>query len=289
MEEVGAASSKNYITAEGAKRLRDELHQLLHVARPEVVRTVSWAASNGDRSENGDYIYGKRRLREIDRRIRFLTQRLEKAEVVDPARQAKDRVLFGASVTLLDEEGDSRVYRIVGEDEIAPAMGFISWKSPVGKALLGKKVGDAVSVRVPGGEQEWEILAIQYSEGNAVPGRTVLVVEDVGSMRELLMELARGIDGVTQVELAKNGAEARRALLKHRPDWVFLDEVIPGENAADLARLFAGEGIPVLLVSATPNPDAPLPPGCVGRVTKPSWDGVQAARVAWLDLFLRGR
>lgn len=160
------ARTPNYITPHGATRLKEELHRLLHVDRPEVVRTVSWAASNGDRSENGDYIYGKRRLREIDRRIRFLTQRLEKAEIVDPSRQARDRVLFGAFVSVSDEDGKERRYQIVGEDEIDPSRGAISWKSPVGRALLNARVGAVVTIRVPQGEQEWEVLAIHY-EGDA--------------------------------------------------------------------------------------------------------------------------
>src|SRR5246127_826988 len=115
--------SKNYITPSGAERMKAELKQFLHKERPEVVRTVSWAASNGDRSENGDYIYGKRRLREIDRRIRFLTKRLETVEVVDPARQTADRVLFGATVQVEDEEGSKRTLQIVGIDETDPANG----------------------------------------------------------------------------------------------------------------------------------------------------------------------
>ncbi|OFZ22036.1 MAG: transcription elongation factor GreB [Bdellovibrionales bacterium GWB1_55_8] len=156
--------TKNYMTPAGALRLREELKQLLYKERPEVVRTVSWAASNGDRSENGDYIYGKRRLREIDRRIRFLTKRLEAAQVVDPATQRADHVLFGATVTISDEEGRERTYRIVGIDEAEPAKGHVSWISPLAKALLNAKVGDSVVLRTPKGEEELEVLSIRYEE-----------------------------------------------------------------------------------------------------------------------------
>lgn len=155
--------ARNYITPEGARHLKEELHDLLSVQRPEVVRTVSWAASNGDRSENGDYIYGKRRLREIDRRIRFLTKRLEAAEVIDPrAQKDRQRVLFGASVTVRDEEQRTRSFRIVGIDESDPRAGKVSWISPVAKALLNQKVGDAVMLQTPKGEEELVIVAIGY-------------------------------------------------------------------------------------------------------------------------------
>ncbi len=153
---------KNYITPSGAQKLKDELKKLLHQERPDLVKVVAWAASNGDRSENGDYIYGKRRLREIDRRIRFLTKRLEDAEVIDSSRQDSSRVLFGATVTILDEDGKKKTYRIVGQDEIDPAKGWISWVSPMAKAILNSKVGDAVIVKTPKGEEELEILNISY-------------------------------------------------------------------------------------------------------------------------------
>jgi transcription elongation factor GreB len=156
--------AKNYITPAGERRLRDELKRLLHEERPEVVRTVAWAASNGDRSENGDYIYGKRRLREIDRRIRFLSRRLDETEVVDPAAQRSDRVLFGATVTIEDEEGRKRVYRIVGVDESDPAKGLVSWISPLAKALLGARTGDVVTLRTPKGSEDLEVLAVEYTE-----------------------------------------------------------------------------------------------------------------------------
>jgi len=162
--------TKNYITPGGAARMRDELKVLLHVTRPEVVRTVSWAASNGDRSENGDYIYGKRRLREIDRRIRFLGKRLDRAEIVDPATQKSDRVLFGATVEVDDEEGKRRVYRIVGIDETDVRRGHVSWISPVGKALLQAHAGDVVQLRTPKGDEELEVVSIRYEmipEGDA--------------------------------------------------------------------------------------------------------------------------
>lgn len=154
--------TKNYITPGGAARLKDELHRLLHVERPEVVRVVSWAASNGDRSENGDYIYGKRRLREIDRRIRFLTKRLDNAEVVDPAAQKSDRVLFGATVTVADEDGVRKKFVIVGVDEIDAARGHVSWLSPVARALLNSRLGEVVTLQTPRGEQELEVLKIEY-------------------------------------------------------------------------------------------------------------------------------
>ena len=156
--------TKNYITPAGAERLKAELKQLLNVERPEVVRTVSWAASNGDRSENGDYIYGKRRLREIDRRIRFLTKRLDAAEVIDPEAQAGDRVLFGATVKVADEEGRNRVYSIVGIDESNPSKGLVSWISPIAKALLGQGEGDVVTLRTPKGEEELEIVEVRYTK-----------------------------------------------------------------------------------------------------------------------------
>ena len=154
---------KNYITPEGAAQLKEELRKLLHEERPSLVKTVAWAASNGDRSENGDYIYGKRRLREIDRRIRALTQKLESAEIIHPHDPHNTkRVLFGAWVTLLTEEGTQKKYKIVGQDEIDPQRGHISWVSPVGKALLNAQVGDVVTVQTPKGAEDFEILKIEY-------------------------------------------------------------------------------------------------------------------------------
>ncbi len=157
------AGTKNYLTVYGYKALRVELKHLLNVERPEVVQIVSWAASNGDRSENGDYIYGKKRLREIDRRIRFLTKRLEIAEVVDPALQpTKDRVFFGATTVYANQEGEEFTVTIVGVDEAEPLNGKISWVSPVARALLKAQEGDVVTLRTPGGVQELDILEIHY-------------------------------------------------------------------------------------------------------------------------------
>ncbi len=154
--------SKNYITPNGLNRLKAELHELLTVERPKLVETVAWAASNGDRSENADYIYGKRRLREIDRRIRFLQRRIDMAEVVDPARQAGNKVLFGATVTVCGENGEERVYKIVGIDETDAKAGKVSWISPIGRALLQATEGDVVTLKTPKGEEDLEILKVQY-------------------------------------------------------------------------------------------------------------------------------
>jgi transcription elongation factor GreB len=157
------AGSKNYITPAGYARLKGELTQLLGVERPEVVRTVSWAAANGDRSENGDYIYGKKRLREIDRRIRFLTKRLDLAEVVDPAaRPATDQVFFGAAVRYTNDAGDEREIMIVGIDEVDPARRQVSWISPIARALLKARVGDSVQLRTPAGSETLEIIEVRY-------------------------------------------------------------------------------------------------------------------------------
>jgi transcription elongation factor GreB len=157
------AGSKNYITASGYERLRSELLQLVDRERPEVVRTVQWAASNGDRSENADYIYGKRRMREIDRRIRFLTRRMDTAEIVDPAQQVKqDQIFFGATVTYAGNDGESRTITIVGIDEADPASGLISWIAPIARALLKARVGDVVQLRAPSGNEELEVIEISY-------------------------------------------------------------------------------------------------------------------------------
>jgi transcription elongation factor GreB len=156
--------TRNYITPGGHARLKLELDFLLRTDRPSVVDAVHWAALNGDRSENGDYIYGKRRLREIDRRIRFLTQRLDKAEIVDPERQdaAADQVFFGASVTICDESGGEQTYQIVGVDETDLARGRISWLSPLARALIKARVGDAVRFQSPLGWREVEIILVEY-------------------------------------------------------------------------------------------------------------------------------
>lgn len=157
------ASGKNYITPQGMQTLRDEYDQLLTIERPQVVETVSWAAGNGDRSENGDYIYGKKRLREIDRRLRFLSQRLKAAVVVDPRDQTdRSRVFFGARVTYADEAGRERSITIVGEDEVDARQGHVSLRSPIARALLKARIGDVVSLVTPAGMQEVEIIAISY-------------------------------------------------------------------------------------------------------------------------------
>lgn len=145
--------STNYITPLGFEKLRAEYTELLSRERPKVVETVTWAASNGDRSENADYQYGKKRLREIDRRLHFLQKRMEAAEVIDPAKLKSDRIVFGATVTIEDEKGHIKTYQIVGEDEFNIKENKISWKSPVAKALLGKKLDDEVKILKPTGEE----------------------------------------------------------------------------------------------------------------------------------------
>jgi len=155
------AGSKNYMTPEGYARLKAELRQLVEVERPEVVRTVSWAASNGDRSENGDYIYGKKRLREIDRRVRFLIRRLESAQVVDARGRDTDQVFFGATVRVKGRDGEREV-TIVGVDEVDPARGHVSWISPIARALLKAREGDAVVLRTPAGNETLQILGVSY-------------------------------------------------------------------------------------------------------------------------------
>lgn len=142
--------------------MRNEYEELFHNERPKLVETIAWAASNGDRSENADYIYGKRRLREIDRRLRILRKRMEAAEVVDPATIKSNKVVFGATVTIEDEHGQSRTIQIVGEDEIDVEKGKISWKSPLSTALIGKVEGDEITVRRPKGDLLAEIRAIKY-------------------------------------------------------------------------------------------------------------------------------
>jgi transcription elongation factor GreB len=156
--------SKNYITPGGHQRLLDEFHWLMNKERPEVTATVSWAAANGDRSENADYIYGKKRLREIDRRIRFLTRRLDIAEVVDPAapRDDETRVFFGATVTFANQKCDEKTVSIVGVDEIDTDRGYISWVSPMARALIKAREGDVVTLHAPGGTEELEILDVKY-------------------------------------------------------------------------------------------------------------------------------
>ena len=157
------APVKNYITPQGWQRLKDELYHLVHRERPEMTQVVNWAAGNGDRSENGDYLYGKRRLREIDRRIRFLTKRLAAAQVVDPEqREATDQVFFGATVALLRADGREQTVKIVGVDELDTSQGKISWVSPLARCLMKAREGDEVVLHSPEGREVIEILAVQY-------------------------------------------------------------------------------------------------------------------------------
>jgi len=157
------AGTKNYMTPAGFRRLRDELLHLIDEERPEVVKLVSWAASNGDRSENGDYIYGKRRLREIDRRIRFLTKRLDLAEVVDSSRQESvDQIFFGATVDYATGNGDEHTITIVGVDEVDLDRGHVSWISPVARALLKARIGDQVTLFTPAGPEPIDVLDVRY-------------------------------------------------------------------------------------------------------------------------------
>ena len=156
-------TTPNYITPVGWQALKDELYQLVNKERPEIVQIVNWAASNGDRSENGDYLYGKRRMREIDRRIRFLTKRLEAAQVVDPeTREATDQIFFGATVELLRGNGEEQTVRIVGVDEIDTARHNISWTSPLARALLKAREGDEIVFHGREGREEIEVLAVDY-------------------------------------------------------------------------------------------------------------------------------
>jgi transcription elongation factor GreB len=166
-DEVGLpplpAGGKNYITPQGYARLRAELISLIDDERPKVVEIVHWAASNGDRSENGDYIYGKKRLREIDRRIRFLTKRLDIAEVADPsAHHGKDQVFFGATVTYANQQGVERTITIRGIDEVDSLLGEVSWISPIARALIKSREGDEVQLMTPGGLEKLEVIAVSY-------------------------------------------------------------------------------------------------------------------------------
>ncbi len=153
---------KNYISPAGYARLDAELRRLVEIERPEVVQTVAWAASNGDRSENGDYIYGKKRLREIDRRVRFLIKRLEAAQVVNVAGRDTDQIFFGATVMVRSQGGQQRTVTIVGIDEVDPARGRVSWISPIARTLLKAREGDVVTLRSPAGSEELEILEVRY-------------------------------------------------------------------------------------------------------------------------------
>ena len=157
------AGTKNYLTPGGYATLRDELAHLMTVERPAVVQVVSWAASNGDRSENGDYLYGKKRIRKIDRRMRFLTRSLDIAEVIDPAAQTnRDQVFFGATVHYVGRAGDEHTVTIVGVDEAEPLAGKISWVSPVARALTKSREGDTVVLRTPAGIDELDVLEVRY-------------------------------------------------------------------------------------------------------------------------------
>lgn len=160
--EVRPVALRNYISPAGFARLKAELRDLVEAERPEVVRTVSWAASNGDRSENGDYLYGKKRLREIDRRVRFLIKRLENAELVDASGRDTDQVFFGATVTVASASSGERTVTIVGIDEVDPSKGRVSWISPIAKALIKAREGDTVVLRTPQGAEELEVLAVRY-------------------------------------------------------------------------------------------------------------------------------
>jgi len=167
LEEAEAlpAGQKNYMTPYGLSVLKDEYRKLLYEERPKVVEVVSWAAGNGDRSENGDYIYGKKRLREIDRRVRYLGKRIESSELVDPAQQKNtDQVFFGATVTYLRENGAEQTVTLVGIDEADLAVQKISWLSPVARALMKAHVGDTVEFRAPAGRESLEIIAIHYKQ-----------------------------------------------------------------------------------------------------------------------------
>lgn len=172
------AGSKNYITPLGQRRLLDELRWLLDTERPEVTVAVSWAAKNGDRSENGDYLYGKKRLREIDRRIRFLSKRLDNAEVVDPTVPRDDplQIFFGATVTYANAKGDENTVSIVGIDEIDTAKGYVSWISPLARSLIKAREGDTVTLHAPGGAEELDILEVKYQAIPMAPFKAVAPV-----------------------------------------------------------------------------------------------------------------
>ncbi len=161
--EIPSENGKNYVTPLGLSQLQEEYKQLMYAERPKVVETVRWAAGNGDRSENGDYIYGKKRLREIDRRVRYLTKRLESAKVVDPELQKNlTKVFFGATVTYAQTDGTKKTVKLVGIDEADLAKNKISWTSPVAKALLKSEVGDSVKLRTPLGDEKLKVLKIKY-------------------------------------------------------------------------------------------------------------------------------
>lgn len=159
---MNTSKGPNYITPDGLSRLREEYQTLLLKERPETVKAVAWAASLGDRSENADYIYNKKRLREIDRRLGFLLSRIEIANVVDPKSVKSEKIVFGATVTIEDEDGEIKIVQIVGKDEIDINRGKISWESPIAKALIGKRVGDEATIKKPSGESVVEIIKIEF-------------------------------------------------------------------------------------------------------------------------------
>jgi len=161
-ESAPVPGGRNFITPGGAERLRAELRKLRYEERPEVTRTVAWAAGNGDRSENGDYLYGKKRLREIDRRMRFLAKRLEAAEVINPTSVKVNHVQFGATVTVRYDDDSEKIFSIVGVDEVEVGRGRISWMSPLARALMKASEGDIISFNAPGGQQDLEVLKIEY-------------------------------------------------------------------------------------------------------------------------------
>ena len=163
---MSAPKRPRYITPEGFAAIRQEYDQLFGVERPKLVEVISWAAGNGDRSENGDYIYGRKKLREIDRRIGYLSKVMKDAKVVDPAKsERRDEVRFGATVTLVDEDDAERVITIVGDDETDAGKGRVGWSAPIARAFIGTRIGDERSVRLPAGEKYYEVVAIAYPEG----------------------------------------------------------------------------------------------------------------------------
>jgi transcription elongation factor GreB len=160
------AEQANYITPAGLSALKARYDHLLGTERPEIVAVVSWAAGNGDRSENGDYLYGRKRMREIDRELAHLARRMKAAKVVDPAQQPdRTRVWFGATVTIADEDDNRRTVTLVGDDEQDPSADRVGWSAPIARALRGAAAGDLRTVRLPAGEKEWEVLAITYPDG----------------------------------------------------------------------------------------------------------------------------
>ena len=161
----------NYITPAGFARLRTEYDQLLGTERPQLVETIAWAAGNGDRSENGDYIYGRKRLREIDRRLGWLSKRMKAAKVIDPAQQAdRTRVWFGATVAIADEDDNHRILTLVGDDEADAARGLIGWNAPIARALRGSAIGDLRRVTLPAGEREYEVISVSYPDAGHSAG-----------------------------------------------------------------------------------------------------------------------